>query len=239
MKLRRMPAALILLLLQASSIHAHASPVAEKADTSPQLQPLAREASTAEPDLTAIPDGPHIAAVKIGTKDAPVDGKDGKPHAGPFVETAAERERKKAKDSGEGKGESTGTKPLPKPLKAPPGGGLHSEDSKIPVSNDGVMDDPNRASPKEGTRGTEGGVTEKDRDRKAQEGQMGAKPEKKPDSPKEAPPLPHGEEQKLTAKEGEEVRKKGKENVAEPERTKAVGGLEVSRLGVLDFKGKA
>ncbi len=35
----------------------------------------------------------------VGTKDAPIDGKDGKPHAGPFVETEAERDRKKAKDS--------------------------------------------------------------------------------------------------------------------------------------------
>jgi hypothetical protein len=97
----------------------------------------------------------------VGTKDAPVDGKDGKPHAGPFVETAAERERKKAKESGDGKGFSTGTKPVPKPLKAPPGGASYSEDSKIPESNDGVMDDPNRVSPAEGTRGTEGGVTER------------------------------------------------------------------------------
>ncbi len=230
MKLRRMPVGLILLLFQAFSTHSHSTRVAESTDTGPQLQPLAREAAPLVPEFTAIPDGPHIAAANIGTKDAPVDGKDGKPHAGPFVETAAERERKKAKESGEGNGVSTSTKPLPKPLKPPPSGSLHSEDSAIPVSNDGVMDDPNRASPKEGTRGTEGGVTEKDRDRKAQEGQIGAKPEKKPDPPKEAPPLPHDEEQKLTTKEEEEVGKKGKENAAEPERTKAVGGLEVSLL---------
>lgn len=33
----------------------------------------------------------------VGTKDAPVDGKDGRPHQGPFVETSAERDRKRLK----------------------------------------------------------------------------------------------------------------------------------------------
>lgn len=167
--------------------------------------------------------------MNFGTQDAPVDGKDGKPHAGPFVETAAERERKKAKESGEGKGTSTGIKPIPKPLKDAQGGSSQSKSSPMPESNDGVMDDPYRLSPKEGTRGTEGGVSEKDRDRKAQEGHIGTKPEKKPDPPKEAPPLPHGEEEKLAMKEGKEAARKGKENpTEETDKTKAIGGLEVS-----------
>src|SRR6478736_2735855 len=37
-------------------------------------------------------------AVK-GSLDAPVDGKDGRPHAGPWVETNAERDRKSNKGS--------------------------------------------------------------------------------------------------------------------------------------------
>lgn len=72
----------------------------------------------------------------------------------------------------------------------------------MPKANDGVMDDPNRQAPKEGTTGTEGGVSEKERDRKALEGQTGERAEKKPDPPKEAPPLPHSEEEKIRVTEG-------------------------------------
>lgn len=59
-----------------------------------------------------------------------------------------------------------------------------------PHSNDGVMDDPNRSGPKEGTRGTEGGVSEKQKENRLSG-------EKVPGGPKEAPPLPHSEQQKL------------------------------------------
>lgn len=217
---------LLLQLLLVSSVSASS----DKPDISVGHQ-VAREAVPPPPTYTAIPDAPLIATVKpeIGTKDAPVDGKDGKPHAGPFVETAAERERKKVKESSEKKGHSTGTKPMPKPMKAPQGGALYSEDGDIPESNDGVMDDPNRVSPKEGTRGTEGGVSEKDRDRKAQEGHIGTKTEKKPDPPKEAPPLPHSEQEELAAKDAKELGKLSKEDaVEETEKAKGIGGLGVS-----------
>lgn len=128
---------------------------------------------------------------ELGTKDAPVDGKDGKPHAGPWVESSSDREDQTI--PGDGAGPPTpGRKPSPRPIAAPP----------IPEVNDGVMDDPNRKGPKKGTTGTEGGVSEKDRDRKAQEGQTGEKPEKTPDSPKEAPPLPHSEVQKIKEQDG-------------------------------------
>lgn len=109
----------------------------------------------------------------------PVDGKDGRPHSGPFIETSAERDRKKALDAPDELSEHT----------------EHTEHigpdgTVIPTSNDGVMDDPNRPGPKEGTRGTEGGITEK-----AKSGQLGG--EKTPDPPKEVPPLPHSEQQKI------------------------------------------
>ena len=61
---------------------------------------------------------------------------------------------------------------------------------RIPESHDGVMDDKNRPGPKKGTTGTEGGVSEKDKDRKLREKQTGEKAENKPPTPKEAPPLP-------------------------------------------------
>lgn len=219
----------ILLLLSASRIASIAVEPLQESDTFLEPRQEAREVSPPGPAPTALTDALRIAASNIGTQDAPVDGKDGKPHAGPFVETAAERERKKVKDGGEGKGTSMGTKPIPKPLKTSQGGSSHSKSNPIPESNDGVMDDPNRVAPEEGTRGTEGGISEKDRDRKAQESHVGMKSEKKPDPPKEAPPLPHSEEEGLPVKEGKEIGRKGKESVTEgSDKTKAVGGLEVS-----------
>ncbi|KAI2816695.1 hypothetical protein CBS115989_6623 [Aspergillus niger] len=115
-----------------------------------------------------------------GTLDAPIDGKDGRPHAGPWVETSAERDRKK-----------TGSTTLSeeKAKTDPKAEQLGPDGNPIPYSNDGVMDDPHRTGPKEGTRGTEGGVSEKLREPYNNE--------KTPGSPKEAPPLPHSEQQKL------------------------------------------
>lgn len=114
----------------------------------------------------------------VGTKDAPIDGKDGKPHSGPFVETEAERDRKKAKDT-----------PDEEPA-VMPSTGPSKEQTNVRQSNDGVMDDPNRSGPKDGTRGTEGGMSEKFKEEKTGE-------EKKPDPPKEAPPLPHSEQEMM------------------------------------------
>lgn len=120
---------------------------------------------------------------QIGRKDAPVDGKDGRPHEGPWVETEAERSRKKSKDAPED---------ISKPVTNKDG------DPKYPKSNDGVMDDRNRSGPKEGTRGTEGGISEKSREK-----QDNVEVEKKPEAPKEAPSLPHSEEEKIKPVEDE------------------------------------
>ncbi|KAL4800533.1 hypothetical protein BDV19DRAFT_353212 [Aspergillus venezuelensis] len=116
-----------------------------------------------------------------GTQDAPVDGKDGRPHAGPWVETSAERERKSSGVASVEEGIGQDTKST---------GHLDSNGNPIPYSNDGVMDDRNRAAPKAGTRGTEDGVSGKSTD-------YTYVSDKFPDSPKAAPPLPHSEEQKL------------------------------------------
>ena len=165
----------------------------------------------------------------VGMKDAPVDGKDGRPHEGPFVETAAERDRKKAKEIG---GEDTPTtmkKPGPKEITK---GSSFAEgwDKEIPKSNDGVMDDPLREGPKEGTRGTEGGISEKSRGAKGQEGKAGSKTEKTPDAPKEVPPLPHSEQEKLMSIDGKTVQRTDKSDTGDSDdkTTKELGGLEVS-----------
>lgn len=116
-----------------------------------------------------------------GTLDAPVDGKDGKPHDGPWVETAAERDRKKEKADGK-------TYTVADTEQVGSSVGLGGK--AIPNSNEGVMDDPSRLGPKEGTRGTEGGMTEKTKDTKPYK-------DKVPETPKEARPLPHSEQEKI------------------------------------------
>lgn len=123
-----------------------------------------------------------------GSLDVPVDGKDGRPHAGPWVETSAERDRKSSKGSDDMDGVAGKFDTA-----IPSSGHLSIEDGNvIPISNDGVMDDPRRTSPKEGTRGTEGGVSEKGKETLY-------RAEKVPGIPKEAPPLPQSETQKLSS----------------------------------------
>lgn len=134
----------------------------------------------------------------IGTKDAPIDGKDGMPHAGPFVETEAERNRKKAKDSPD------------REAAIPPVKGPVKDQASVRQSKDGVMDDPNRAGPKDGTRGIEGGVSEKSKESKIGE-------EKKPDGPKEAPPLPHSEQEMMENPAGEHLGDNDEANKKLPE----------------------
>jgi hypothetical protein len=151
------------------------------------------------------------AKYDIGTKDAPVDGKDGKPHAGPFVGTE--------KDA---KAKATNTDSALSGGKEEVADVLGPDGKKIPQVNDGVMNDPSRELPKHGTTGTEGGVSEKDKARKAQEGQTGEKLGKTPDSPKEAPPLPPSEEAKI--KNGKVI-KEGDHDEDDDE--DGVGGFEV------------
>ena len=179
MKLRRRQFPLVLLFLPAiTPIIAQ-----ESGSRFRSLEP--RDASPV--NVVDQPVAPNAKANPVGTKDAPVDGKDGKPHAGPFVETEAQRSRKKAKESGD---EEKPLTPIPPSTKD-----QYTTDGELPQSNEGVMDDPNRVGPKEGTRGTEGGVTEKSRDSRIGE-------EKKPDPPKEQPPLPHSEEQNVKGTKG-------------------------------------
>ncbi|KAJ5918279.1 hypothetical protein N7454_010654 [Penicillium verhagenii] len=121
-----------------------------------------------------------------GSPDIPVDGKDGRPHAGPWVETGAERDRKSSKS-----GDDIDLVSTKFDTKIPSSGHLSTEEgTMIPHSNGGVMDDPHRTGPQEGTRGTEGGISEKGKDNLYNAA-------KTPDSPKEALPLPHSEKQKL------------------------------------------
>ncbi|KAI0602525.1 hypothetical protein F4775DRAFT_140448 [Biscogniauxia sp. FL1348] len=155
------------------------------------------------------------AKVDVGTKDAPVDGKDGMPHEGPFVTTDKGRKKGGSADVAE-------PKDLP-PLKNRPADPTIIDGKKIPESNDGVMDDPHRQPPKQGTTGTEGGVSQKDKARKAKEGETGERVENIPETPKEKPPMPHSEQQKI---EGEKDTKKDKSKPDLYKTPDDVAGLE-------------
>jgi Ca2+/H+ antiporter, TMEM165/GDT1 family len=163
---------LLVLLLSSSILLCHSKPAPPNALSTDSLAPKAANAAAVVPLAKANP---------IGTEHAPVDGKDGMPHEGPFVETGADRSRKKA-DVAEEK------IPLNSQLTEKFGG------VDLPASNAGVMDDITRPSPADGTRGTEGGVSEKSRETKLLD--------KKPDAPKEAPPLPHSEAENVRAADG-------------------------------------
>lgn len=132
----------------------------------------------------------------VGTEDAPVDGLDGKPHAGPFVDTSPE-ETVSASVSVT----ASTKKALPTLLEK-----FAGEVADIPEKNDGVMNDEGRLKPKKGTTGTEGGVSEKDKAKLAKGGNV----ENKPQSPVEAPPLPHSEEKNMDNK-GEKALKEEKD----------------------------
>lgn len=155
---------------------------------------------------------PPIPRRGVPTKDAPVDGKDGKPHLGPFVET----------DATHANAESD-SKDLPQ-LKGRPDDPTVVDGKKIPETNDGVMFDKNRVHAQEGTTGTEGGVSEKDKARKAQEGRTGEKVVTQPEAPKEQPPLPHSEEEKLRGKSKDKLKTTEKDDDAD------FTGLEVCVL---------
>ncbi|KAI0130074.1 hypothetical protein BJ170DRAFT_593603 [Xylariales sp. AK1849] len=193
MRLRQRRAPLLLLLLPALALAS--SSLDTKSDA-------AEDASTLD-SVTGIAKAKYV---DVGTKDAPVDGKDGKPHEGPFVDPY------KKGDKTDMTGVKTKAAPILEDITVKgKGKGKDSTDT-----SDGVMDDPHRQPPKQGTTGTEGGVSKKDKDRKAQEGKTGEKAEKVPETPKAAPPLPHSEQEKIV----------GGEKDAKKDKTDDVAGLE-------------
>ncbi|KAI5464309.1 hypothetical protein BGZ63DRAFT_149771 [Mariannaea sp. PMI_226] len=156
----------------------------------------------------------------LPTKDAPVDGKDGKPHLGPFVDSDGE---KRSSDGNEKKLTY---------LEGRPDDPTVVDGKKIPEANDGVMFDKNRDHAPEGKTGLEGGMTEKSKAKKAEEDRTGEKKATRPSSPKEQPPLSHSEEEKIeTANES-----KGSKKTKEDEDTTAVKYTEKSGAGA-DYTG--
>lgn len=154
----------------------------------------------------------------IGTKDAPVDGADGKPHKGPFVEYEQSRKKSSAFIDTE------------KPIR---------QDRSRKLAEDGVMNDRNRDSPKKGTTGTERGVSEKSREREEHESQTGRRKEQKPESPKDALVTSHGDTAEPKAEEGSKKdrassrgssKADGVKSEKEIDKPKGAAGIEVCRL---------
>jgi hypothetical protein len=217
-----------LLLLSVSVVSALADAAQDKTKSTVAKADTRDAAALLEPAV----DGTK-SKYDIGTKDAPVDGKDGKPHAGPWVGTDLDKKPKSDSDS------KDADSVVKKPGKKDSSELVGADGSKIPQVNDGVMDDPNREAPKHGTTGTEGGVSEKDKARKAQEGQTGEKVGKTPDPPKEARPDP-GEDKKNVGEknlpEGGKTKAKAKDEDDDDDTAEGLAGLEVcSRFYSLPF----
>lgn len=172
MRLQRPRATALLFLLPA--LQAVATSLGPDTDD----KPVARAAVPAY-TASAFPDpslAPSSSSSK-GTKDAPVDGLDGLPHAGPYV-----NDDPKVHDKQPNVVQDLGKKPTSSPaVQLGPDNGLSADDS--------VMQDPDRKLAT-GNRGTGGGVSAKDKERLAHEEKTGEKMEKVPEAPKEAPPHP-------------------------------------------------
>jgi hypothetical protein len=177
MRLRQSRLPALLLILPALQVLATSIAVADD-------KPAARAAVPAYPDVSAAPN-PSLAptAGAKGTKDAPFDGQDGMPHLGPYINDDPSPTKKKPAVV-----EELGPKKtIVGPPKAP---------AKVLDGDKSVMQDPDRKAAT-GNKGTEGGVSAKDKERLAHEDKTGSKLEKVPESPKEAPPLPHGDHKQI------------------------------------------
>ncbi|KAL9094658.1 MAG: hypothetical protein Q9165_002927 [Trypethelium subeluteriae] len=160
------------------------------------------------------------------TKDAPVDGLDGKPHDGPFVETSPEENRKKAaSDSLASTYDSTDESGSSSPSSSDKMSGKSKGSVDSSTEENGVMSDRAGRSPATGHKGTEGGISEKDRDRKTQEGH-GVSKGKTPDSPKEQIDLPDSIQDRIELKEKTEKNSASQKVSSDDDKPWSAPGLE-------------
>jgi len=152
MRLRRRRLALVLLLVAPL-----VSGVALEARAKPgSVQHLADDGSPSK----QAPAAPPIPKVEASNKDAPVDGLDGRPKVGPFVE-------KPKKPVAAVEDLKVDGKPISQELGA---GSKENSDGWAVPEPDSVMEDRgDRAASKKGPTGLEGGISEKERERKAKE----------------------------------------------------------------------
>lgn len=199
---RRLPIPLLLLLLPTLTL----ALVPESRAKPGSVQHLAGDASASK--APALP--PSAKPEDVGTKDAPVDGLDGKPHAGPFVENP-----KKAAAVVEDLGASPQ---------------LASQKDKaenwVAPEPDSVMEDRgDRGAQRKGPTGTEGGVSEKDKERKEKQ-MMGDYVVEKKVPPKL--PINHQSEEDPIQYAKAKAEKEGGAAEKPKEKPKGAQGLEVS-----------
>ena len=163
----------------------------------------------------------------VGTKDAPVDGLDGKPHKGPFVETSPDESRKKAaSDSLTSTYDSTDDSESSLSSADKSSGKLTGSYGSL-AEAEGVMGDKSGRAPATGHTGTEGGVSEKEKDRKALD-KLGVGKGKTPDSPKEPVDLPDTIEDRIDLKEKTEKSSASQKASLDEDKSWNGAGLEVS-----------
>lgn len=210
MRLRQPRATALLLLLPA--VQVLAGSVLTNVEDSKVARAVSSDAAAATGAAAA---AAALSPKQQGTKDAPVDGFDGKPHAGPYVDDS-----KIPTEKGPG-----GIEELRPGTRKPTTEEKEALESKI-EKDDSVMNDPDRQSPK-GNTGTEGGVSAKDKERLAHEDKTGEKMEKVPEAPKEVPDVPtsHGNQQHI--KDKQETPKDGKKDADGETRVLGAQGLEV------------
>ena len=197
---RRLPISLLLLSLLLPTLTV--ALVSDSRAKPGSVQHLADDASASK--APALP--PSAKPEDVGTKDAPVDGLDGKPHAGPFVENP-----KKAAAVVEDLGAS--------PQLA---NQKDKSEGWVAAEPDSVMEDRgNRGAQRKGPTGTEGGVSEKDKERKEKQ-MMGDYVVEKKVPPKL--PVNHQSEEDPVQYAKSKAEKEG----GAAEKPKGAQGLEVS-----------
>jgi len=181
---RRRPPLLLLLALAAAAAHA--------LDTRPgSVQHLAAQAPAG---VAAAPG----QKPDVGTVDAPVDGLDGKPHAGPFVETTKKKPAQVVEDLDVVAAAAAEEAALRTKQASTSAAGRDA-----PPEDDGVMSDVAGRREVSGPTGTEGGVSAKEFERKEGAGEKKAPPE----PPREPPKMPDGTASKAVDGEVKEGKK--------------------------------
>ena len=210
---RALPSLLLLLSLVVSP-----SVAREKALDTEGLHAGSPEAKNRPPIDTA--KEPSLTGAKSGTgkKEAPVDGLDGKPHNGPFVdvEESADEKRKKA-----------ASESLQSTYDSLDASGSHTSSDKSNEDDDGAKRDKSTNFETTGHTGTEGGVSEKEKDRKTQE-RLGTSKGKTPDSPKEPIELPDTIEDRIDLKEKTEKSGTSQKSDLEEDKSWIAAGMEAS-----------
>ncbi|KAI9655057.1 MAG: hypothetical protein M1831_005017 [Alyxoria varia] len=165
-RLRTIRSALLLLLSlehTTSALHTDVSKSLQRRDATPET-----DGSYSTPQTS-----------NVGTKDAPVDGQDGKPHAGPFVDSSSRKKDSVAGDSASSK--------------------RKSRSEKMEVEDEASDDEFSRKSEKAAPE-TEAGVSEKSRSKEAHESETGKEKYQKPKSPKDTAQVPSVDDDELPSK---------------------------------------